>query len=63
MAAAQGDPNSPIGMVWETAMFSKNDHQMGLVGAYPKDWDYAMEEFDEETVKEAHGIGSRHRRL
>jgi hypothetical protein len=62
MAAAQGDPNSPIGTVWDGAIWSKNDHQMGLAGAFYKDWDYSMEEFDEETVKEAWiGLTARHR--
>jgi hypothetical protein len=62
MSAAQCDPNSPIGTVWDGALWSKNDHQMGLAGAFYKDWDYSIEEFDEDTVKQAWiGLTARHR--
>lgn len=62
MAAAQGDPNSKLATVWDSAMWSKNDHQMGLAGAFHKDWDFSVEKFDEETVKQAWiGLTARHR--
>jgi hypothetical protein len=35
---------------------------MGLAGAFYKDWDYSIEEFDEDTVKQAWiGLTARHR--
>jgi hypothetical protein len=62
MAAAQSDPNSPIGVLWDSAIWSKSDQQIGLAGVFNKDWDYSTEEFDEDTVKEAWiGLTARHR--
>eukprot|EP00934_Nitzschia_sp_Nitz4_P002463 Nitzschia sp. Nitz4//scaffold119_size111653//105250//109419//NITZ4_004214-RA/size111653-augustus-gene-0.231-mRNA-1//-1//CDS//3329533908//2453//frame0 len=62
MAVAQADPNAPLGTVWESAMFSKNDHQMGLAGANQKEWDFGSDEFDEDSIKEAWvGLTARHR--
>jgi hypothetical protein len=62
MAAAQSDQNSPIGRIWEEAIWSKNDHQMGLAGTIEKEWDFTAETFDEHTIKEAFvGLSARHR--
>jgi hypothetical protein len=64
MAAAHNDPNSPIATVWEDALFSKNDHQMGLAGtSFGRDWDYSIDAtFDEEVLREAWiGLTARHR--
>ena len=62
MAAAHNDPNSPIATVWEDALFSKNDHQMGLAGTTLKDWDYSADTIDEETLKDVWiGLTARHR--
>eukprot|EP00537_Pseudo-nitzschia_pungens_P008329 CAMPEP_0172367978 /NCGR_PEP_ID=MMETSP1060-20121228/24846_1 /TAXON_ID=37318 /ORGANISM="Pseudo-nitzschia pungens, Strain cf. cingulata" /LENGTH=1417 /DNA_ID=CAMNT_0013092431 /DNA_START=159 /DNA_END=4412 /DNA_ORIENTATION=+ len=62
MAAAHNDPNSPIGTMWNDALFSKNDHQMGLAGSTLRDWDYGKDNVDEEVMKEAWvGLTARHR--
>ncbi|KAL3944614.1 MAG: hypothetical protein SGBAC_001326 [Bacillariaceae sp.] len=62
MAAAQGDPNSPVGKIWDEAIWSKNDHQMGLAGAIEKEWDFTLDNFDETVIKEAWvGLTARHR--
>jgi hypothetical protein len=62
MAAAQSDQNSPMGRVWDEAIWSKNDHQMGLAGAVEKEWDFSADNFDETTIKEAWvGLTARHR--
>ena len=62
MGAAHNDPNSLIATIWDDALFSKNDHQMGLAGSFLRDWDYNQEEFDEETLKDAWiGLTARHR--
>jgi hypothetical protein len=62
MSAAQADPNSPMGQLWENAIWSKSDQQIGLAGTFYKDWDYSVEDFDEETLKEAWiGLTARHR--
>lgn len=62
MAAAHNDPNSPIATVWEDALFSKNDHQMGLAGTVLKDWDYSADIIDDETLKDVWiGLTARHR--
>ena len=64
MAAAHNDPNSPIATVWEDALFSKNDHQMGLAGTnvVAKEWDYGTDKIDEEVLREAWiGLTARHR--
>ncbi|CAJ1969428.1 unnamed protein product [Cylindrotheca closterium] len=62
LAAAQGDPNSPMGKIWDEAIWSKSDHQMGLAGTIEKEWDYSVDTFDETTIKEAWvGLTARHR--
>jgi len=62
MGAAHNDPNSPIATVWEDALFSKNDHQLGLAGTVLKDWDYSADTFDDETLKDVWiGLTARHR--
>ena len=62
MAAANNDPNSPIATIWEDALFSKNDHQMGLAGTTTKDWDYSADTIDEEIMKDIWiGLTARHR--
>mmetsp|Transcript_4493 Transcript_4493/g.12972 ORF Transcript_4493/g.12972 Transcript_4493/m.12972 type:complete len:1561 (-) Transcript_4493:211-4893(-) len=66
MAAAHNDSNSPIATVWEDALFSKNDHQMGLAGTTLKEWDYHKDTqtIPEETLKEARiGLTAKHRLL
>lgn len=54
MAAARGDPNSPIGMLWDTAMFSSKDH-VGLSGSSYgyKRWDFMADEIPLSVEKEA----------
>jgi hypothetical protein len=62
MAAAHNDSNSAIHTIWEDALFSKNDHQMGLAGSFLRDWDYEKDEFDEDTLKDVWiGLTARHR--
>ena len=62
MAAAHNDPNSAIHTIWEEALFSKSDHQMGLAGSFLRDWDYEEDEFDEDTLKDVWiGLTARHR--
>jgi hypothetical protein len=62
MATAHNDPNSSIHTIWEDALFSKNDHQMGLAGSFLRDWDYETDDFDEDTLKDVWiGLTARHR--
>jgi hypothetical protein len=63
MAAAQGDQNSAIGSIWDGAIWSKNDHQVGLAGTTFKQWDYSRDKLPEATIfKEAWiGLTARHR--
>lgn len=62
MAAAQGDPNSPMGKIWDEAIWSKSDHQLGLAGAIEKEWDYSRDSFDDSIIKDAWvGLTARHR--
>ncbi len=64
LAAAQLDLNSQIGTLWDAAFFSKSDHQMGLAGATPKEWDFGADEIDEDMMKETWiGLTARHRIL
>lgn len=64
MAAANADPNSPLGTVWDSALFSKNDHQMGLADIKSSDWDFSVDELDKEVIKDAWiGLTARHRIL
>lgn len=65
MAAAQGDQNSSLRSIWETAMFSTNDHHMGLAGIPTfREWDFCRDLFPESVVKEARvGLTARHRIL
>lgn len=62
MAAAEGDKNSAIGSIWDGAIWSKNDHQVGLAGTTFKQWDYSKDIMSEATIKEAWiGLTARHR--
>ena len=62
MAAAHNDPNSSIATIWEDAIFSKNDHQMGIAGSLLRDWNYEKDDFGEEILKDALiGLTARHR--
>ena len=62
MAAAQADSNSSIGIVWDNAIWSKSDQQIGLAGAVHKEWNFSAEEVDEDEVKDAWvGLTARHR--
>lgn len=64
LAAAQVDVNSQLGTIWDSAFFSKSDHQMGLAGATPKDWDFGVDDLDEDTLRDAWiGLTARHRIL
>jgi hypothetical protein len=46
MAAAQGDPNSPIGTLWETAIWSTKDQQIGLAGTSFRRWNFMTDDPD-----------------
>jgi hypothetical protein len=62
MAAAQGDQNSAIGNIWDGAIWSENDHQVGLAGTAFKPWDFTQDKLSEATIKEAWiGLTARHR--
>jgi hypothetical protein len=62
MAAAQGDQNSAIGSIWDGAIWSENDHQVGLAGTAFKPWDFTQDKLSEATSKEAWiGLTARHR--
>jgi hypothetical protein len=64
LAAAQVDLNSQLGTMWDAAFFSKSDHQMGLAGATPKEWDFGVDKLDEDMIKDAWiGLTTRHRIL
>lgn len=63
MAAARGDPNSPIGMLWDTAIWSTKDH-VGLAGTSFKRWDFMVDEIPLQAQKEAWiGLTARNRVL
>jgi hypothetical protein len=71
MAASQGDPNSSLAALWETGIWSSNDHHAGLAGSFESTttaaskWDFSFqltENTPESTVKEALvGLTARHR--
>jgi hypothetical protein len=51
-----------LGSVWDSALFSANDHYAGLAGTSDKDWDFTKDEIPESVVKEAWiGLTTRHR--
>lgn len=56
------EQSATLGSVFEQAMFSTNDHHVGLAGTTSKEWDYSREEFSEADLKEAWiGLTARHR--
>ncbi|KAG7363982.1 hypothetical protein IV203_037184 [Nitzschia inconspicua] len=65
--AAAGEPNASatnatLTKVWEDAIFSKSDHNVGLAGSLQKEWDYEREDFDEDALRDAFiGLTARHR--
>jgi hypothetical protein len=62
MAASQVDPNSPLGVLWDSGLWSKNDHQIGLAGTTFKEWNFSKTKFTETNVKDAWiGLTARHR--
>jgi hypothetical protein len=64
MSAAQGDPNSPIGTLWNDGIFSRNDQRIGLAVAFQKKWDYSKIEIEADSIKSAWiGLTARHRLL
>jgi hypothetical protein len=59
---ATKDQNSPLGSIWDSAMFSSNDHHVGLAGTSFKEWDFLKDEIPEAMIKEAWvGLTARHR--
>lgn len=52
MAAAKSDPNSPIGLLWDTAMWSKKDH-VGLAGTSYKKWNFMVDDIPLHAQEEA----------
>ena len=52
MAAAKSDPNSHIGLLWDTAMWSKKDH-VGLAGTSYKKWNFMVDDIPLQAQKEA----------
>jgi hypothetical protein len=62
LAAAQGDLNSSLGMLWESAVWSANDQRIGLAGTTFKEWDFTKDEVSEDAIKEAWiGLTARYR--
>jgi hypothetical protein len=65
--AAAGEPNSSVTnatltKVWEEALFSKNDHNVGLAGSFLQDWDFERDDFGEDVLKDSLiGLTARHR--
>jgi hypothetical protein len=57
------DYNSSMGVVWETAVFSSNDQQIGLAGTKYKEWDFSQAStVSESTMRDAFvGLTTRHR--
>lgn len=57
------DYNSTLGTVWDTAIFSSNDQQIGLAGTKFKEWDFSQPSIVSETImKDAFvGLTTRHR--
>lgn len=63
MAAARGDPNSPVGTLWDTAIWSTKDH-VGLAGTSYKRWDFTVDEIPLQAQKDAWiGLTARNRIL
>jgi hypothetical protein len=56
------EPNSILGLVWSSALFSSNDHFTGLAGTTYREWDFMVDDVPEVTMKEALiGLTARHR--
>jgi hypothetical protein len=54
--------NVALGMIWDSALFSANDHHAGLAGTSDKEWDFTKDEIPESSSKEAYiGLTTRHR--
>ena len=54
MAASQGDPNSSLAAIWDSAIWASNDHYTGLAGTALSAWDFALEDWRSNlTVDEA----------
>lgn len=52
MATARSDPNSPIGTLWDTAIWSTKDH-VGLAGTGFKRWDFMLDDIPLQAQKDA----------
>lgn len=51
LAAAQSDPNSLLGQLWEEGIFSCNDQHIGIAGtSYQAEWDVTREDNDIKTA-------------
>jgi hypothetical protein len=58
---ATRDQNS-LGTIWDSAIFSSNDHHIGLAGTSFKKWDYLVDEIPDTMIKDAWiGLTTRHR--
>jgi hypothetical protein len=64
MGAAQNDPNSPIGSLWDTAVWSTKDQHIGLAGTSYKDWNFTTDVIAPTAKKNAWiGLTARNRVL
>jgi hypothetical protein len=55
------DQNS-LGSIWDSAIFSSNDHHIGLAGTSFKKWDFLVDEIPDTMIKDAWiGLTTRHR--
>ena len=52
MTAARSDPNSPIGTLWDTAIWSTKDH-VGLAGTSYKRWNFMIDDIPLQAQKDA----------
>ena len=62
LAAAQSDPNSQLGQLWEQGIFSCNDQHIGVAGtSYQAEWDFLSNDNDIKTA--CIGLTVQHRVL
>ena len=62
LAAAQSDPNSQLGQLWEQGIFSCNDQHIGVAGtSYQAEWDFLSDDNDIKTA--CIGLTVQHRVL
>lgn len=59
---ANKEQNRPSGTMWDMAIFSSNDHGVGLAGTSFKQWDFLEDDVPDAFVKETWiGLTTRHR--